>query len=344
MKDFKGKNIYVGIDVHKNSCELKVSTDNLLLGNTIRLSPVSGEKISKYLKKNFKNGNYHCVYEAGFSGFWLYRQLVSFGINCIVVNPADVPISHKDKVIKNDKIDCIKLSKGLRSGMLSGIYIPAEIAVNDRSLVRQRYSISKNLAQLRSQIKSHLNFIGVELIFTNKPYSWSAVYVNKLYENAVSRNDLALIGYIETMKTLRQQKLLATRRIRKLSKEERHKGVLAQLIKIRGIGVVTAMIIKTELVEINRFDSFDKLQSYVGFIPGQRASGESDRKSGMTKRANKHLRQTLVLAAWSSVRYDPEMSAYYEEQKKSLRKAQLSIIKVCRKLLRKIKYNWEIAV
>lgn len=340
--DFKGKNIFVGLDVHKSSCEVKVLTDNLSIGNVVKLSPLSGLKIFNYLKKNYRNGNYSCVYEAGFSGFWLQRELSQLGVDCIVVNPADVPTTHKEKLNKNDKIDCVKLAKSLRSGDLKGIFIPSREQEIDRCLVRQRYKVSKELARVRNQIKSHLNLLGIKLSFVEgRSTHWSNPMVHQIYKNAEQRNDFALLGYLETMRVIRDQKLIATKRIRSLSKLERHKEDIARLTSIKGVGVISAMIIRTELIDISRFSSFDCLQSYVGLIPNQRASGDSDSKGSLTSRANSFLRPALIQCAWSAVRYNPEMAAYYEDQKTKLRKSQLAIIKVCRKVLRKIKYTWE---
>ena len=90
------------------------------LGNVVKLNPYNGKIINAYLTKHYPEATYHCVYEAGFSGFWLYRELTALNINCIVVNAGDVPTSNKDSVNKNDRIDAIKLAKALRADQLRG--------------------------------------------------------------------------------------------------------------------------------------------------------------------------------------------------------------------------------
>jgi len=343
MKTFKGMNIYVGLDVHKASVEMKVFSDNLSLGNAVKLRPFSSEVIFKYLNKHYPGANYHCVYEAGFSGFWLQRELEGLGINCRIVNPADVPTSHKDKIYKNDKVDCIKLGKGLRSSDLRGIYVLNEKQELDRCLLRQRGKVAKNISRTKNQIKSHLNFIGVKIDWeegTSERY-WSKRMISQIMANSKKRKDLALQGFLETLEALRKENLKGLRRIRELSKRSEHKKAAEALIGIKGIGNLSAMIIKTELVDIERFSSFDHLQSYVGLIPGQRSSSDSDVKGKITRRSNVRLRGVLIQCAWAAVRFDSEMSVYYEEQKQRLRRSQLAIIKVAVKMLRKIKYEWE---
>lgn len=339
---FKDKQIYVGFDVHKKSCDLKVLSSNLSLSNVIKLSPYNGQIIYKYLTKHYPGANYHCVYEAGFSGFWLQRELSQLGVDCIVVNPADVPTSNKDAVFKNDKIDAIKLSKALRADQLKGIYIPSKEEEKARSLVRQRIRINQSIKRFKNRIMSHYNFQGllIEWDEGKMPVYWSRNKIRQLEIDANNRKDLAMIGYLDTIKSLREQELKSLKRIRKLSQDPRFIKVFSRLIKIRGVGSITAMILITELISMSRFKTFDSLQSFVGLIPSQQSSNETDRRGHLTKRGNGIVKIALNQCAWSAVRFNPEMSAYYEEQKKRLRKSQSAIVKVMVKLLRKIRYEW----
>jgi transposase len=94
------------------------------------------EALHKYLTGNYPGASYHLVYEAGFCVFWIHRRLVEFGINNIVVNPADVPTKGKEKLQKTDAADCGKLARELRSKSLTGIYVPDEAVLEMRSLIR----------------------------------------------------------------------------------------------------------------------------------------------------------------------------------------------------------------
>ncbi len=340
--NFKGKEIYVGLDVHKKSCDLKVLSSNLSLSNVVKLNPYNGDVIYKYLTKHYPGANYHCVYEAGFSGFWLHRELSLLGIDCIIVNPADVPTSNKDSVYKSDKIDAIKLSKALRANQLKGIYIPTKQEEQSRSLVRQRVRINQCIKQFKNRIMSHYNFQGllVEWDEGQMPKYWSRNKIRQLEQNAELRDDFAMLGYLDTIKSLREQELKSLRRIRQLSQTQQYKELIESLIKIKGVGSITAMIFITELISMSRFKTFNNLQSFVGLIPSQQSSAETDRRGHLTKRCNGLVMIALNQCAWSAVRFNSEMSAYYEDQKVRLRKSQYAIIKVMVKLLRKIRYEW----
>ncbi len=119
--NFKGQNIYVGIDVHLKSWAVAVLSERTVLKKFSQAPSV--DELYAYLNRNYPNAIYHSVYEAGFCGFGAHDRLCELGINNIVVNPMDVPMMHKEKICKTDAVDCVKLARGLRSGELNGIYV-----------------------------------------------------------------------------------------------------------------------------------------------------------------------------------------------------------------------------
>ena len=131
--DFWGQSIYVGLDVHKKSWSVSIFSEQC--EHKKFTQPRETDKLAHYLKRNFPGANYHSVYEAGFSGFWTHNQLQEHGVNCIVVHPADVPTTNKERRSKRDRIDCRKLARSLRNGELQGIYVPTRPQLEDRSLV-----------------------------------------------------------------------------------------------------------------------------------------------------------------------------------------------------------------
>jgi transposase len=100
--DFNNQNIYVGFDVHLKSWKVTIMTDELILKTSQDPKP---DLLYQYLKRNYPGGKYHTAYEAGFCGYWIHNKLKELGINSIVVNPADIPTSDKERVQKEDKRD-----------------------------------------------------------------------------------------------------------------------------------------------------------------------------------------------------------------------------------------------
>jgi len=122
--NFGGQNIYVGLDTHRNQTTVTVLGENL--HHKTFSQPTAADILARYLKKNFPGANYYAAYEAGFSGFWLQETLQSQGINCIVVNAADVPTKGKERNQKNDNVDSRKIAYALRKGDLEAIYVPSK--------------------------------------------------------------------------------------------------------------------------------------------------------------------------------------------------------------------------
>ncbi len=81
-----------------------------------------------FLNKNYPHANFFVVYETGRFGFWIYREFQKLGIKCMVVNPADIPSTHKEKDKKSDKIDSHKLARELENNNLRPIFVPSEEA------------------------------------------------------------------------------------------------------------------------------------------------------------------------------------------------------------------------
>ena len=336
--DFSGQNIYVGIDVHLRSWSVMVLSEHSVL-KKFSQTP-DPEALYRFLTSNYPRANYHSVYEAGFSGFWIHERLVCQGINNIVVNPADVPTMLKEKLRKTDAVDCGKLARELRSGTLRGIYVPSKEALEIRSLIRLRNTIVKDTTREKNRIKSLLRFHGVEIPeqFTRHSIgNWSKCFLQWLREVELSteygRKTLDL--HIEQFERLHGMMLQQTRTIRALSRSEPFEEPLRLLMTVPGIGVTTGMSFLTEIDHVSRFANADQLASYVGLVPMCHSSGEKEGVGDITIRKHTMLRCHIVEAAWIAIRKDPAMTMAYEQYRKRMN-AQKAIIKIARKLINRI--------
>ena len=174
--DFTGQNIYVGMDVHKKSWSVSIFTE--YLEHKTFTQPPEVNVLVNYLRRNFPGASYKSVYEAGYSGFWIHDSLREQGINCIVVNPADLPTKNKEKAGKTDKVDCRKLARGLRSNELEGIYVLPRLHIEDRSLIRTRQSMVRKQTRCKNQIKAMLCFYGIHIPEELTQSHWSKRFIN----------------------------------------------------------------------------------------------------------------------------------------------------------------------
>jgi transposase len=332
--DFTGQHIYVGMDVHKKSWSISIHTDHF--EHKTFTQPPEVKKLSDYLKRTFPGAIYHSAYEAGFSGFWIHDRLKEEGINCMVVNPADVPTKHKEKAGKADKVDCRKLARNLRNGDIKGIYIPSRAQAEDRHLIRTRQSMVRKQTRCKNQIKASLFFYGIPI---PEESHWSRNFINWIETISMERasGDLAIKAHLEELKHLRQIIAGLNRAILALSRSDTYKNKVILLKTVPGISTLSAMTLLTELCDISRFSSLDKLASYTGLVPDIKSSGETEYTSGITCRRNPTLRMVLIESSWVAVRKDPALMMAFN--KFSLRmKKTAAIVHIARKLLNRIRF------
>lgn len=334
--DFRGQDIYIGIDVHLRSWSVTILTE-YLEHKTYTMTP-SANGLSKYLHKYFPGGKYLCAYEAGFSGFWLQRQLCSAGIKCIVVNAADIPQRDKDKKNKTDSVDSRKLAKSLRNKQIDSIYIPTEEDIDNRTLLRTRHLFVQNQTRCKNRIKSLLYYNGIELRPATIQSYWSEKYIKQLetIEDIKPSTKESLLHLIRDLKHNKAILKDIDTNIKLLSRGQRFKEHVELLRTIPGIGLLTAMIILTELIDINRFRRDDDLCSFAGLIPTEHSSGPKVIKGELTPRRNKMLRHVIVESAWIAVRKDPALLQSYTDFLQRGIKKNVAIIKIAKKLLCRI--------
>jgi len=336
-RDCEGQHVYVGLDVARKSW--KVSIAGEALEHKTFMQPPSVAVLAGYLRKTFPGAQVHCAYEAGYCGFWIHEQLREQQIECVVVNPADVPTKDRERAFKSDRVDARKLARGLRSGELDPIYVPSRQAQEDRTLVRLRWSLVRKQTRAKNQIKSLLAFYGIQLPEEVAETHWSKRYLAALEQQHLryASGNAVLQTLLSELATLRQLISDTTRRIRMLAEQEPYREMAGYLRTIPGISTLTAMTLLTELVDIHRFESLDRLASYVGLAPGSHASGENDFTTGITERRNAHLRHILIESAWIAARRDPVLFETFETLAKRMPK-QKAIVRIARKLLNRARF------
>ena len=334
--DYSGQKIYTGIDVHLKSWNITVMMDSVYQKTFSQ--PPSPLVLSKHLKANYPGATYFSAYEAGFSGFWAHYQLLKLGINSMVVNAADVPTTGKEKIQKDDSRDSRKIARCLKNGELIPIYVPSLVTLGNRTLVRHRQTVSKDLARVKCRIKSFLNFTGIEIPEEFKGNTWSRKFVQWLKDLELDSScRLSLNGHLSIFHNLHQEKANIKKQIKLLAESSSYKEDVELLLRIPGIGLITAMIILTELENMERFKSFDKLCSFIGLVPSTHSSGEKVRVGDITPRGHKILRTAIMESSWKAVAGDPALGLCYNKLCKRM-KPQKAIIRIAKKLMSRIRY------
>ena len=323
------KNVFCGIDMHLKHwnvcvlCDGEVVEEVRIDGNIIRLLNM--------LKPYSTARQVRIVYEAGFCGFWVYRQLHAQGYSCMITPPSLLPQPH-DKV-KTNRRDAKALAGYLAAGLLKAVYVPPPEVEADRRVVRRRGQVVKNMTRTKNQIKSFLHLHGVKAP-EEAGYKWSRDYLAWLaqlqWEYASDRFTLA--NLLQSYHHQREELANVTRQLRQLSREARYAEDFKRLTAARGVGLITGMTFLLEIFDFGRFRRAEQFASYLGLTPAQYSSGEKVRLGHITRQGNAHLRAVLVESAWTVIRHDPHLREKYDRIRQRGVNGKKAIVAVARSL------------
>ena len=331
---FKGQKIFVGIDVHKLTWEVAVLTESGFLKRHSQES--SAKVLFDFLRKHYPDGEYHAVYESGFSGFAMYYALKEYGIDCVITHAADVPTTQYEEVMKTDKIDAEKLARTLKNNEVKRpVYIREKDNIDDRGVIRIRKTIQKQLSGYKARVKHMLHNNGVELPkrFEKPGTHWSRAFITWLIQDVklLSSTRLSLDLLIRQVEVIRGTLLEATRELRNLSQTERYKHRFELLLTIPGIGQQVSMCILTEVWDVSRFPNEKAFAHYLGLVPGCHDSGPHKSNGEKTFRGNKHLGPMIIEACWIAIYKDIGLGACYAYHKQRMN-PQKAIVRVARRM------------
>jgi len=133
---------YVGLDVHKSSIVIAVADPGGTPATILTTIPNDFASLAKALRRLGPVDTLACCYEAGPTGYGLYRRLKAAGFRCVVIAPSLVPVQSGNRV-KTDRRDAAKLAHFLRSGDLTTVHVPDEATEAVRDLERAREDAKK---------------------------------------------------------------------------------------------------------------------------------------------------------------------------------------------------------
>lgn len=324
------KMVFCGIDIHKKHWHLCYFCDGMVVEKIVIIGDFA--RLLTHTKRFYSTARQvRFVYEAGFSGYYLYRNLIEQDYDCIVTPPNRVPQTN-DKV-KTDKRDAQKLAMYLASGILKKVYVPPLVAEIDRQVIRLRKSYQKKLTRVKNQIKSLLNLHGIKWSRENGS-KWTKKYISWLesLEFEFANQRLIIDEHLKEYEFLRDQIAKLTRQLREMSKQPFYNKNFKRLVSCKGVGLITAMTFLLELHDLLRFSSAEKLCSYIGLTPSQFSSGDHKRLGHITREGNAHVRCVLVESAWTVIRHDPVLREKYNRIRAKGTNGKKAIVAVARSL------------
>lgn len=285
----RGEKFWVGVDVHTKKHAVAILTESGVRHSFVTTADNQG-LIEQFSRRNLQPEV--LVYEAGLTGFGLYRQCQAAGIKAMVVSANRIP-RPACQAAKTDLIDCRRLAELAAKNELKGIYVPSEKAEARRALARRRTDLARSSGRIKVKIKSLLTCHGLPL-----PSGWGQENRAQLATLA----DSLLPGLSETLSSLLRELDFFSREKNRVA-QEMNKLILPSgqqadvLQSVPGVGPTTSATFRAEVIDPERFESGEQLASFIGLAPTVRQSGESRGQAHLVPSGQGPLRSMLVEAA-----------------------------------------------
>jgi transposase len=294
-----GTMTFVGMDVHARS--MHAAAIDVMSGELTRWR-FKGDLETPVAWLRSLPGPVWACYEAGPTGFGLYRAAVAAGIRIDVIAPGKTPRGRADRV-KTDRKDAELLARCLMAGSLTAIPVPSVQVEAARELTRAHDMCRRDLMNARHRVSKMLLRHG--RVYPKPSSTWSRDHrlwlSGQQFADPIS--ELAYVDLLAAVDGLTARKQALAERISRLAHDPEWWPTVARLRCFRGVDTLTALSVHLELsADWGRFEKAHRVGSWLGLTPSREQSGESDRQGSITKTGSTLARRVLVEAAWQYAR------------------------------------------
>lgn len=322
------KRVYIGIDVHRSFFVASCLCDGEVV-KRCRL-PAKSSAVIRLITKYFPSSEVKTCYEAGYSGFWLHRDLEACGVSNIVVHAAAIEVAANNRV-KTDKRDSLKMAKQLAAGSLRGIRVPSLKEEYSRLPSRTREQLMKAKRRVQLQIRMRLHQFGLF------PDDIERVLRLKDVEAILVSLDDELRFSIECLYAQWKHLVLKIKSIeQRMSRQAKTCPLEALYRSVPGVGPLTARFLSTELGDMSQFSNVRALYCFTGLTPGEYSSGDRLQRGHISRQGSSRLRHILVETAWIAIRKDKVLREQFERIAAKSGKKR-AIVAVARRLVGKMR-------
>lgn len=199
--------------------------------------------------------------------------------------------------VKNDRRDAQVLSEVSCRIELPSVHVPSAVSRHRKSLCCAREALIRCRTLLVNSVRGYLRTQLVTLRGGR-----SETFVERVRQTLV-RHPEGLSEFVdwqlESLETLNAQIAQADQALWELAKQDE---TCRRLMSAPGVGPVTAVRFVAAIDDVQRFAHAHALESYLGLVPGERSSGQRQRRTGITKAGSSQVRWALIQASWCLLR------------------------------------------
>ena len=202
---------------------------------------------------------------------------------------------------KTDFSDARMLADLERVGYLPKVWhAPAEVR-ELRWLVRYRQQLVGERRNVKLRIGALLR--DNRVVAPDGINPWTVAWVSWLTRDAALSEQTRWVidQHLVRLRSLAVDIKAAEERLARVTADD---TLVGQLLELKGIGLVTAAMIRAEIGRFDRFRTGKQAARFCGLTPRNASSGQRQADAGLIKAGNPQLRATLIETAHRLVRYD----------------------------------------
>ena len=316
---------YVGVDVGKTRCRAALMNKQGTIEQEFFFenNPQGIEHLTTLLTSDDQ------VVMESTANLWqnLYDALDHRNIKVILANPMKTKAIASAKV-KTDKVDARILAHLLRADLVAESYVPPQHLRELRALMRHRLSLLKMRTMVKNKVHALTDKYGYRCEFSDM---FGTSGLKWLRSVEMGELDLLILeNHLLHIESIDQQMDKVDEAIKERACEDED---VRLLLSLPGVDVRTALLLKSEIGPIDRFENYKKLVSWAGMAPRVHQSGNVLWNGPISKCGSGILRWAMVEAAWGAVRWDVKLGEFYERVK-ARRGSQKAIVAVANKMLK----------
>jgi len=277
-----------------------------------------------------------------------YMVLERVGIRVVLANPYQV---RNVAVHKTDMRDSVWLAVLLRAGFIIPSYVPKGIIKDLRDTTRMRARLMRDLARTKNRCHRVLDTVLVDLglsdtfgkrgrqtllrVMRGERQGLTEEQLRSI-ESVSEAQRLIICDLVETMgmieERVKRYDAAIARLVERLREDEEDEDIML-LTTVPGMALTSAAVVKAEIGRVERFESPEKLCSYLGLVPRVYQSGPVNRRGGIVKRSNKHVRTVMYLVAQKCAQIGPRELREFHKRIKRKRNHHVATIALARRLM-----------
>jgi transposase len=303
---------YVGIDVHKHSFQAAIVDGEGCFLEEFRFRN-NREGIMELIDRAGCYGEFRAVVESS-ANYWtkLFDVLEENRIPVRLSNPYKTKAIAEAKV-KTDRIDARTLAQLLGADLVAECYVPSKENREKRGLIRERASLTKIRTELGNKIHDLLAKYeyshGFSDLFGKEGMAWLKTLKLSQYDQAILDANLRLL---ESLDAEIEKLSVEIARLAIDHTDNNRQDQVKLLLGLKGVYYYAAMILLSEIGDIKRFATPEKLASWAGLAPRTHQSGENSYNGHITKKGSSRVRWILGQAAKTARIHDPKFRTFYE--------------------------------